>query len=157
MTGEVEIRGLADFRKELRALDSKLPKEVRKVHKQVSDLVAARAKLAAAGGGRQSAKAAGAIRARATQGAAYIQTVPKPGFALGVFWGQKRRSGWFAAKRYSSSTGHQFQPWVGNQWEPGAAGGKPYFIGAAINQSLDEVEDIYLRGVDEIARQAFPN
>lgn len=153
----VEIKGLRDFRRELRQLDSKLPNQVSKIHRQVSNLVANRAQAGARGGGRQSAAAAGAIKARAKQTAAYIETVPKPPFALGVFWGMKRRTGWFANPRYEGSGARQFQPWVGNQWDPGDMGGKPYFIGEAINDSLDEVEDIYLEGIDDLAKQAFPN
>lgn len=152
----VEIKGLQDFRRDLRALDRKLPNEVRKLHRKVSDHVADKARRGAAAGDAQSRKAVGAIKARATQRAAYIETVPKPAFALGVFWGMKRRTGWYANPRYEGSNARQFQPWVGNQWDPGDAGGKPYFIGEAINQSIDEVQDIYLEGIDDLAKHAFP-
>lgn len=153
----VEIRGLREFRRELRQIDSRMGNEVRKVHRRVADLVARRAVAGALAGGRQAAAAAKAIKPRATNTSAKIETVRRPPFALGVFWGQKRRSGWYANPRYSESTARQFPPWVGNQWDPGETGGKPYHIGPAINASLDEVEDIYLEGIDDIARRAFPD
>lgn len=153
----VQIRGLREFQKELRQIDPKMLNELRAVHRKVSDLVGDRARAAMAGGGRQAAKAAKGVKSRATSKSAFIETVPKPPFALGVIWGQTRRSGWYARRRYTESTGRQFEPWVGNQWDPGDFGGKPYFIGEAINRSLDDVEDIYLDGIDDLARRAFPD
>jgi len=153
----VYIRGLDEFRRELRRVDSKMGNEVRKIHRRVADLVADRAKAAAMSGVPQASRAAGAIKARASNKSAKIETVSRPPFALGVFWGQRQRSGWYANPRYAASTGRQFDDWVGNQWDPGEHGGKPYFIGDAINRSLDEVDDIYLDGIDELARRAFPN
>lgn len=153
----VEVKGLAEFQRELRKMGPEYSNELRKIHRRVSDLVANRAKAAAASGGGQASKAARAIKARASNRSASIDTVRTPPYALGVFWGQKRRSGWYAAGRYASSVGHQFQPWVGNQWEPGALGGQPYFIGPAINASVDEVQDVFLRGIDDVARRAFPD
>lgn len=116
-----------------------------------------RAKAAMAAGGSQASRAAGAVKARSTNSSAFIDTVGKPPFALGVIWGQRKRSGWFANPRYSGSAGRQFDDWVGNQWDPGEHGGEPYFIGTAIDSSLDEVDDIYLEGVDDLVRRAFPN
>lgn len=154
---EVRIRGLQEFRRELRKANGSLSNEMRTIHRRVSDLVARRAQASMAGGGRQASAAAGAIKARATNRSATIDTVAKPPFALGVIWGQRRRSGWYAAKRYEGSSGRQFPKWVGNQWDPGDFGGKPYHVGDAINDSLDEIDEIYLEGIDELTRRAFPS
>ena len=154
---EVEVRGLRDFQRELRKAGGEFNNELRKINRKVSDLVAGRAKLGAQSGGAQASKAAKAVKARASNTSASIDIVRNPPFALAVFWGQRRRSGWYAKGRYADSVGKQFQPWVGNQWDPGDLGGRPYFIGDAINASLDEVEDIYLTGVDDVMRRAFPD
>jgi hypothetical protein len=70
--------------------------------------------------------------------------------------GARGRFGWYSNPRYSSSPARQFEPWVGNQWDPGEAGGAPYFIGPAINQSVDEIIEIYGDGIEDLARRAFP-
>lgn len=154
---KIDVRGLKEFRNQLRRVDPSLQNELRKVHRRVSDLVADRTKAAMRGGGRQAAKAAPAVKARAASGSAFIDTVGKPPFALGVIWGQRRRSGWYAASRYADSGERQFSPWVGNQWDPGESGGRPYFLGDAVDRSLDEIDEIYLEGIDELTRRAFPN
>lgn len=152
-----EIRGLKEFRRELRRVDKSLLNEMRKVHRKVSDLVVLRTKAAMAAGGPQAAKAAAAVKARATSGSAIVDTVAKPPFALGVLWGQRKRTGWYAAPRYADSGARQFDDWVGNQWDPGEHGGQPYFLGDAVNGSLDEIDAIYLEGIDDLARRAFPD
>lgn len=158
----VEVRGLAEFKRELRKIDTVSSNEMRKVHRRVADLVANRARAGAASGGGQSAKAARTIKARSTNTRAYIDIVPTKAvpYALAVYWGQRRRSGWYAAGRYAGSGGRQFPPWVGNQWDPGETGSfgsAPYHIGPAIDASIDDALDIYLEGIDDIARRAFPD
>ncbi len=123
-------------------------------------MVGDRARASMAAGGRQASKATRAVKSRATSKSAYLDTVPKPPFALATIWGQKRRSGWYAAQRYGASTGRQFEPWVGNQWDPGETGSwgsSPYHIGPAIDASIDEVLDIYMDGIDDLTRRAFPS
>ena len=151
----VEIRGLREFQRELSKVDRSLLNELRTVHRKVSDLIGNRARAAMGASG--SAKAARAIKSRATSKSAFLDTVAKPPYALGVIWGQRKRSGWYSNPRYASSTGRQFSDWVGNQWDPGEHGGEPYYIGPAIDASLDEVERIYLEGIDDLTRRAFPD
>jgi hypothetical protein len=153
----VEIHGLREFQRELRKADASLLNDFRKVHRKVSDLVGDRARAAMHAGGPQGAKAAKGVKSRATSKSAFLDTVPKPPYALATIWGQKRRSGWYRAPRYAASTGRQFQSWVGNQWDPGEHGGEPYYIGPAIDASLDEVERIYMDGIEDLTRRAFPD
>ncbi len=151
MTAEVEIRGLKDFQRALRSVDARYNNTARTIHRRVSDLVAGRARSSAPSG------VSGSIKARSTNTKAFIETVPKPPYALAVLWGAKRRTGWYAKPRYAASAARQFPAWVGNQWDPGETGGQPYHIGPAINRSLDEVMAIYEDGIAEVAREAFPN
>jgi hypothetical protein len=147
----VRVEGLDKFVRELRKIDKEYGKRIKAVHLKVAELVAGRAKAAA------SSQAKPGITKNATQRAAFVKTsAGRRGDALGAIWGMRRRSGWFAARRYEQSTGRQFRPWVGNQWDPGEQGGKPYFIGDAINDSIDEVLDIYEQEIDALVAEAFP-
>lgn len=144
----VRAKGLAELRKALREIDPALAKELRQVWLEVARVLAAKAAGAAPG------RAKGAIRARATQRAAFVRVTPKRGDELAVFLGQTRRSGWFAKPRYRGSRNRQFRPWVGNQWDPGDSGGKPYFIGDAINTGVEDAVDLVADGIDRVARRA---
>ncbi len=146
---QVEIQGLAEFRRALRNSAARSSNVMRTLHRKVADLVAGRAQGSAGSMGS-------AIKPRATNTSAKIETVAKPPQALTVFWGAKRKTGWYAAPQYSGSTGRQFPPWVGNQWSPGETGGEPYHIGPAINSSIPAVMDLYEKGIDEIVKEAFP-
>ena len=55
------------------------------------------------------------------------------------------------------STGRQFEPWVGNQWEPGETGGSPYYIGDAINDSVDDAAELMIDRINKLAAKAFPD
>ena len=147
----IYVEGLDQFLRELKKIDREWGKRLKAIHERVSRHVTAKAKAAAPPRGRKG------LSHNATQKAAFVKTRPgRRGDALGVFWGMKRRSGWFAASRYDGSSGRQFKPWVGNQWDPGEQGGKPYFIGDAINESIDEVLDIYEEEIDALVAEAFP-
>lgn len=145
---KVQIHGLKDFRRELRAL--KLTKELSAVHKRVAELVAQRARAAAPGETGQ------AITARANQRAASLGIGRRPPWATVTFFGAKRRTGWYARRRYRDSPARQHQPWVGNQWDPGETGGTPYFIGPAINDAVPEVVELMGDEMERLAGEAFP-
>jgi len=151
MPTKVTIIGLREFHGELRRMSRELGREMRQAHLKVAALVAGRAKGAAPAG------LSGAITPRATQKAAFIGVRAKPAYALGVFMGARGRFGWYSNPRYRGSSARQFEPWVGNQWDPGDAGGAPYFIGPAINRSVDDIVELYGDEVDRLAHRAFPN
>lgn len=149
----VRAHGLDDFRRELTRLDRSWGKELRLLHLDIAKFVQTRAVAAAR---RQHTKRA--IKARATRRAARLDVIPKRGDELADILGQKRRSGWYGMfLRYRSSEGRQFRPWVGNQWDPGETAGVPYEIGDAVNDSVDEVIDMYGDMLDRLARRAFPD
>jgi len=144
----IRARGLADLRKALKGFDPELRKELRQVWLRAARHVASKADAAAPG------RAKGVIKPRATQRAAFVAVRPKRGDELAVFMGQRQRSGWYGFRRYRQSPARQFRPWVGSQWDPGETGGKPYFIGDAINDATEEVVDMVADGVDAVARRA---
>lgn len=150
----IEITGLKEFTRAAKSVDKALGKELRQAHLRIAKLVEGRTHAAMKGGGRQAAKATKGVKAKATQKLAAINTTPGPGWTLAVIWGQERRSGWYARRRYATSLGHQFEPWVGNQYVPGAEGGKPYFLGDAMNDSVDEAIDMFAESIEDIARKA---
>src|SRR5690606_39480933 len=122
-------------------------------HRKVSDLVADRARAAAPG------RLGQAIKARSTNTSASIDTVGtrQAPDALVRFWGTKKRTGWYARPRYENSP-KQHPDWVGNQWEPGLnAGSRPYFIGDAIDRSVDGVVDLFDREIGDLTKRAFPD
>lgn len=146
---KIDIQGIKQFSKAVKSVDKALAKELRLVHKKVAVFVAGRASTAS------PARTKGAIRPRATQTAAKIALTPgRRGDALGVFMGQTRRSGWYGKGRYRKSQGRQFDRWVGNQYTPGDSAGKPYFIGDAINSSIDEAVEMFAEGLGEVAKRA---
>ncbi len=147
----VHVEGLREFRRAIKEVDRELGRELRQVHLKIAELVHGRAQAATRG-----AHAKKALKPKATQSAAMVAIKSNRGDELAVFFGAKRRSGWYAARRYRSSSGRQFKPWVGNQWDPGESAGKPYFIGDAINASIDEVIELYADGIEDISRKAFP-
>ena len=148
---EIKIQGLRDFTREMKRVDRDLGKELRQVHLKVAKLAEERThRRMRAGGDGTSTRG---VKGRATQKAAMLEMRDRPPQTLVRIWGAKRRSGWYARRRYSNST-RQHPKWVGNQWDPGESGGKPYYVGDAVNETVDDAIDLYFEGIDELARRA---
>lgn len=150
-----EVRGLKDFRRELKAASADLPKALRSAQKEIADEVADRAQSQASGMGGIQAKAAGSIRGYATPVQASIG-FPSGGVAGAAFWGTLRRTGWYAAARYAGGPPNTPR-WVGASWEPGVAGQGPYAINDALAAFLPELDERYLTMIEDLASKAFPN
>jgi hypothetical protein len=155
MAASVEIKGLRDFRRELKAVSTDLPRELRRLQKDIADDVANDAQGIAASMGGVQAKAAGDIRgyARADQASVGF---PSGGIAGAAFWGTLRHTGWYAAARYANSP-PQHPEWVGNSWEPGERGQGPYAINDALADMLPDLDDRYLDMIEDLAHAAFPD
>lgn len=147
----IVIVGLKDFQREIRRMAAELSGEMTKIHRELAKFVATSAKGAAPRGTKS------AIRGRGNRDGAFIDVGTSPVRALGTFMGAKRRFGWYAHPRYAQSRGRQFEPWVGNQWDPGDNAGKPYYIGDAINASLEPAEELIWERIQDLARRAFPD
>lgn len=151
----IEVKGLREFRRELKAASADLPKEMRKAQKGIADEVADRAQGVAGGMGGIQAKAAGSIRGYATQTQASVG-FPSGGIAGAAFWGTLRHTGWYAAARYAGGPPNNPR-WVGNSWEPGVAGQGPYAINDALADFLPELDERYLDMIDDLTARAFPD
>ena len=156
MAPAVEVRGLKDFRRDLRDLG--WSKELRLVHKKLADDIAEKARSAASSMGGVQAKAAAAIKGRATQSSAKVGISPGARYPMAnaAFWGAKRRSGWYARARYQKSQAQQLPTWVGNTWDVGGSGG-PYAINPTIKQYLPDIIDHYDEMLDDLTKRAFPD
>lgn len=151
----IDYDDVTKLRKELKRLKPDAPEWTRKfakINKAASQLIVEEARSRArASGKRQQARAASAIKA--SSNAKGIKLLVSGGasrpYALAAFWGAKRRTGWYAKRRYKASTGRQFSPWVTNAWEVGGTGG-PYAINPAIAARVDEVMEAYGDAVGEL-------
>lgn len=152
MSFNVRVHGLKEFRKGLRATGGrKASKAIGKAHRDVARFGANKAKSALPSRVRKSV-----LRARGNQQGAFVDIVPRRGDEVAVVMGAKRRFGWYRNPRYADSAGRQFNEWVGNQWVPGERGGKPYFIGDALNAAVPEAEKVLLDAYEQAAADAYP-
>jgi hypothetical protein len=136
----VEVRGLDQFRKELRQLEKSFGKELGQVNKRAAEVVATAARAKALATGGVAAKAAPDIKTAAQQRAAkLVLDATRHGYAIGAFTGSRRF--------------RQFPPWQGPEIEEG----KGYAVGPAIVEKEDEFLDVYGNALEDLARRAFPN
>jgi hypothetical protein len=142
LSNKVEVRGLKEFQRELRKLqDKQVNAELAALNQKAAQLVVDNVRPVS----RQQAKVAGGIRAAKTFKAAVVSTknTKRTPFAVGAFFG---------ARRYK-----QFQPWIGNQWDPGDSVSASYGVPHAIAAHLDEIVDVYGDGIEALAAKAFPS
>lgn len=151
----VEIKGLKEFRRDLKAVDPELPKQMRKLQKELADDARDMAQGIASGMGGEAAGATGTIRSYATQLSASV------GVASGTrgssaYWGTKKHTGWYAAGRYRHSV-RQHPVWVGAGWEPGVAGQGPYAINDALARIWPTAAIRYNKMLDTLMSRAYPD
>lgn len=134
----VRVEGLADFQKELRALDRTLPRELGQANKRAAEMVAERARQRAQSLGSVAAKSAPSIKAAAEQRRSKINlgSTREP-WALGAEFGGQGRP-----------TTQQFEPHRGREG---------YFLYPTIRDTRDEYLEIYGRILEQLMRAAFPN
>lgn len=156
--GGSNIDGYDEFRKALREFGTQWPKQLQKINKQTAELAANYAALKAYSMGGIWAAAAKAIVGRATQKDARVGVTinSRNPFAGAAFWGMKRRTGWFAAGKFSSSPKPQHPVWVGNTWEAARKGQGPYAINDALADHLDDILAIYSAEVEELMNEVLP-
>jgi hypothetical protein len=150
-TRAVSVEGLADFQRELRALDAQLPRELQKTNKRAAEHMALRARGRALSLGGVAAHVAPSIKAAAQQRYAMLNVGgPKWPMAMGANFGAGHniprlgnRLGW-----------NQFPEWGGNQFTGGA---NDRFIYWTIVREQGEWTEMYGHMLDELAARAFPN
>ncbi len=141
----IKITGLKELRRELKKLaDKGLTDKVKELNQKVGQLVVRTAQQKAGSVGRQQVAAAKDLSARKRATAAVI--------ALG---GRGRTSEWALGAEFGSHRYGQFPKWRGNQWsDPPNVG---YFLHPAIRDKSDEIVDLFLDGIEDVAKEAFPD
>lgn len=141
---DVEVVGLADFRRELAKLepDSEWNKEFARTHRDLAQEMAGLSRSRAAGMGGQQAHFAAALTGTGNASAARVQVggarTPKGKYrANPAFWGRKSQGNW-----------------IGTSWDVGGPGG-PYAINDTIAANGHRIDDAYGRLVDRTTRGAF--
>lgn len=146
----MEIQGLDEFIAGLQKMAADVM-DMRKVYELIALMARDRARAAA------PARIQRGIQKRANATGAYVDVIRRPPDAVGRVMGANRRFGWYEDPKFKDSAGKQFEPWVGNQWAPGANAGKPYYIGDAINEAVDEIIELFGDDIMLKARPAFPS
>lgn len=134
----VQILGLKELRRDLRAWDNKAPRLITLAHKQLAVRVSREAKAYGVSQGSVAAKAARSIRANATLTSAAVSLGgTRYPFAMGAEFGSHRFP--------------QFKPWRGKGEDAG------YFLWPTIRAMSTEIEQTYLTEVADVLRKsAFP-
>lgn len=153
----VRVVGLAEFRAALRKIGPEWSRSLRNVYKTVADEAVNQAQGEARSMGGIQARAAGALKARADPGGAYIGVRPSSSTPMAnpAFWGAKRHTGWYARTRFEHSK-PQFPRWVGNSWDVAERGTGPYAINDALARYMPYLLEDFARMIDELAGKAFP-
>ncbi len=158
MGAPVEVQGLAEFRRALRAMDPAFTRELSKTHREIAKRAGVASRAKAQGLGPQQRREAGAIGWSGTMTGAVVrvaQSARYP-FANPAFWGRMRRTGWYASKWATSHSGRaQGLPWVGSSWDVGVRGQGPYAINDAIADELPSIMKDYSAALDDLFRRAF--
>ncbi len=154
----VTVKGLSEFRRELRAIDAEIPKAMQVANKDIAREVSDAARSNARSAGGVWAKAAGAITPRATAEAASVgvSATARAPMALPAFWGARSRTGWFGAPKYAGYP-TQHPPWVGNTWEAASRSEGPYVINYTLLEQEDRVVELYGDAVMAASAAAFPD
>lgn len=156
----VNVVGLREFRKALKAVGPEWPKELTRANRDVAKIAERVSQSEARRMGGVQAKAASAIRGSASARYARIQVKPSgskrsnTAMANVAFWGAKKRTGWYATKKPGKP---QHPEWVGANWEVADATQGPYAINAALARHMDDIIAAHMSALDRIAKDAFPD
>lgn len=148
----IEIEGLRQFARELKAISPDLDAELKALNFQVASKVKDDAVARAAGQGPMVRRAAQSLRAakQAARAAVFLGNKSTP-FAFGAEFGSGRNQPRQLPNEGTTRLGwNQFRPWAGS----GSTAG--YFLYPAIRQDMPEIVDMYGDAVEKIAKQAFP-
>lgn len=156
----VEITGLREFRKALKAVGPEFPKELTKANRDVSKIAERVSQNAARSMGGIQARAASAIKGSANARSARIQIKPSKGkrnptaMANVAFWGAKKRTGWYRTKPQGKP---QHPEWVGSSWAVAEPNEGPYAINPALARHLDDIVAAHAAALNRLAARAFPD
>lgn len=133
----IEVEGLNQLRKDLKAVDAKLVKELGQAYKTIGDMVITAASSRAVALGGVAAKSAQALKATARSTDVTIRLDgQKFPYALGAEFGGSQP---------------QFKPWRGNGPDAG------YFLYPTIRSDSQKILDAFNEAIDKATKLAFPN
>lgn len=158
MAVPVEVQGMAEFRRALRAMGPEWTRELTKAHKTIAQRVAVASQARAQAMGGVQRKSAKAIKGYANKISARVGVAPsaRTRMANVAFWGAERHTGWYANPRYADGPA-QHPEWVGNSWETGVRGQGPYAINDTVSIITPVIMEDFVRMIDDLARKAFPD
>ena len=148
----IKVKGLDEFRRDLKAIGKQWPKELAKTHRILAREVSGEARRFAIGIGPVQAHFASKITGTGTAAKASIGVARQANAAI---WGAKKHTGWYGAPQYGSSAKGNQPQWVGNAWDVGGPGG-PYGINDAIRHDMPKIVDRYGELIDALTERAFP-
>lgn len=154
----VEIIGLKEFRKALKAVGPEWPRELSKANREIAKIGERVSQNEARSMGGIQRRAANAIKGSANVREARIQVKPSAGkrnptaMARVAFWGAKKRTGWYRSKPQGKP---QHPKWVGSKWEVADLNSGPYAINAALARHLDDIVAAHRAAIDRLAAAAF--
>lgn len=141
-----EYRGLKELRQGLKDVDTKLPRELTKVHSEGAKKIASDGASRLSSRSRLAAIGAEAVRGKGTALTSKITLDGNDGRAGMVVLGAA-----LGALRWP-----QFPAWVGNSWNVGDPDA-PYGVGAAIDEGADEMLRNYDEALVRLTAAAFPD
>lgn len=137
MADRIQVTGLKELRRELKAVDATFPKQLQKANKKVAELVAEGTRSAFSAMRGSAPKVAPTVKALAQQTRAQVRVGGGSGVgaevAMGNLWG---------ATRYP-------------QFPPHVAGG--YALYPTIAAKSDEIIEAYADEIDDLLQRAFPD
>lgn len=137
----IEVDGLKDLQRELRAVDKDFPKELRLANKGAAEIVADATRASFASRGGVAPKVAPSVKALAQQRSASVKIGgAKYPYAMGSEFGGRGRP-----------RTRQFPPWRGN------GEGAGYSLYESIRAQRDKVMDSYGDALDRLTKKAFPD
>lgn len=148
----VEIPGLRQFARDLKAAGPELVDELKDLNFKVASKVKDDAVARASGQGPMAARAAGSLRAakQAARAAVLLGNAKTP-FALGAEFGSQHDRPRMLPNEGTDRLGwNQFRPWSGS----GSTAG--YFLYPAIRQDMPAIVAMYGDAIEQIAKKAFP-
>jgi hypothetical protein len=154
----VNVIGLREFRRALKAVGPEWPKELSRANREIAKIGERVSQNEARGMGGVQRRAANAIKGSASAREARIQIKPSSGkrnptaMANVAFWGAERRTGWYRTKPEGK---RQHPVWVGNNWEVADINSGPYAINAALARHLDDIVAAHRAALDRLAARAF--
>jgi hypothetical protein len=133
----IQVTGLKELRRELKAVDAAFPKQLQKANRRVAEVVAAGTRAAFSSMGGSAPKVAPKVAALAQQARAQVRVGGGSGVgaevAMGNLWGSRRFP----------------------QFPPPVAGG--YALYPTIKDKSDEIVEAYADEIDDLLKRAFPD